>query len=130
MPGRLGPLAGLLTGMLWARNFLPDATHILSAPCDIPHLPGDIGVRLAAALRVSRAQIALASDDNGLQPTIGLWPIALADRLAADLLLGQRGLQAWLRQFTFIRVHHQSLHIINTPDDLNAAAQRGRTTAP
>jgi len=130
MPGRLGPLAGLLTGMLWARLFLPDATHILSAPCDIPHLPEDIGARLATALSVSRARIALASDDNGLQPTIGLWPIALADRLAADLALGQRGLQAWLQQFTIIRVHHQSLHNINTPDDLHAAAKRGRTAAP
>src|SRR5690349_8780704 len=32
VPGHQGPLAGLLTGMLWARQYYPHATHLLSAP--------------------------------------------------------------------------------------------------
>jgi molybdopterin-guanine dinucleotide biosynthesis protein A len=130
VPDHQGPLAGILTGMTWAQRHVPDATHIFSAPCDIPGLPPDIGARLARALRESGAQIAVAGDDDGLQPTIGLWPVSLADRLAGDMAHGVRGMQAWLQHFTVAELPHPGLHNINTPDELRDAAKRAPTSSP
>src|SRR3981081_2441870 len=36
---RLGPLAGILAGMEWAREHHPHAGWILTAPADVPFLP-------------------------------------------------------------------------------------------
>lgn len=122
LPGRQGPLAGILTGMLWARQYMPHATHLLSAPCDIPGLPGDISTRLENARNAANAHIAIACDDDGPQPTIGLWPLSLAEQLIADMVLGVRGIQAWMAPFGVAQVHCHGLHNINTPEDLRAAS--------
>jgi molybdopterin-guanine dinucleotide biosynthesis protein A len=98
MPGYQGPLAGLLTGMTWAGLTQPDATHILSVSCDTPFLPHDLAQRLAEGLEPG--DIAIARDRTGGHPVIGLWPVALADRLANDMKNGDiRGVYQWLRQF-------------------------------
>ena len=120
VPGQLGPLAGLLTGLLWGAE--RGVTHILSAPCDIPHLPADIGSRLSRALAASGAQIAIARDEDGPQPTIGLWPVALAERLRHDLLVRDiSGIQAWLSQFAVTQADCPRLANINRPEDLGMA---------
>jgi molybdopterin-guanine dinucleotide biosynthesis protein A len=122
LPGYQGPLAGLLTGLCWAQRTHPQITHLLSAPCDIPNLPLDIGKRLTGALKKNGAEIAVARDHEGLQPTIGLWPLALAGRLRDDLVRREiRGIQGWLRQFRVAEVQCSDLANINTPADLCAA---------
>lgn len=83
MPGFQGPLAGLLTGMIWARQTHPGATHILSAACDTPFLPLDLAARLGDGLAAT--EIAIARDPERAHPIIGLWPITLADCLASDM---------------------------------------------
>ena len=40
--GQLGPLAGLLTGLEWARETLPGCEWLVSAPVDTPFLPHDV----------------------------------------------------------------------------------------
>jgi len=120
VPGYQGPLAGLLTGMLWARHHYPCATHLLSAPCDSPYLPRDLAARLANGL-VGGAEIAVARDAQRIHPTLGLWPVTLAERLATDLnCRGVRRMQAWLAQFAVNAVAFDAacLKNINTPDDL------------
>ena len=120
IPGQPGPLAGILTGLLWAKQ--AGATHILSAPCDIPGLPPDIGRRFSRALTSSGAEIAIVRDEAGPQPTIGLWPVGLAGRLRHDLLIRDlRGMQAWLRQFPVAEAACPRLANINTPQELLAA---------
>src|SRR5690242_16158109 len=42
LPDRLGPLAGVLTGLLWAREIHPHARYLVSAPADAPLLPKDM----------------------------------------------------------------------------------------
>lgn len=122
VPGYLGPLAGLLTGMMWARQTHPDATHLLSAPCDSPYLPADLAMRLAKGL-AGGGEIAVARDAERVHPTLGLWPIALADRLADDLICRDiRRVRAWLASFAVqeIMFDAASLQNINTQDDLAA----------
>lgn len=129
VPGRQGPLAGLLTGLLWAKRSLPGITHLFSAPCDIPGLPLDLGAKLMRALSKSEAQIAIARDEHGAQPTIGLWPVNLTARLEEDLVHRDiRGLQAWVRQFAVAEVPCRCLSNINTSTELRAA-QRGNPNA-
>jgi molybdopterin-guanine dinucleotide biosynthesis protein A len=125
VPGYQGPLAGLLTGMLWARQHYGHATRLLSVPCDCPYLPADLAARLANAL-TGDGEIAVARDSERLHPTLGLWPVALADRLAADLLThGIRRMQGWLGQFAVREVVFDAacLRNINTPRDLAVAGK-------
>lgn len=123
MPGFQGPLAGLLTGLRWARQTHPGATHILSAACDTPFLPHDLAARLGEGLGAS--DIAIARDAGRTHPVIGLWPIAAADRLAVAMATHDlRGVHQWLRgqtvhEVTFDPVH---FHNLNTRDELDQAA--------
>jgi molybdopterin-guanine dinucleotide biosynthesis protein A len=122
MTGFQGPLAGLLTGMTWARKSHTGATHILSVACDTPVLPHDLVQRLGD--RLPAAGIAIARDHDRAHPVIGLWPIALADQLAKDMVMHDaRGLHQWLRgqavrEVTFDAVNFQNL---NTRDELQEA---------
>jgi molybdopterin-guanine dinucleotide biosynthesis protein A len=121
VPGFQGPLAGLLTGMLWARRHHPRAPYILSLSCDTPFLPPDLAARLSENLSLGSADVAIARDPERLHPAIGLWPVDLAERLAFDLEeRGIRSIRLWLSQFrvreTLFATHH--LKNINTRDDL------------
>ena len=124
--GFQGPLSGLLTGMRWSRRRHPDAAHILSVASDTPFLPRDLVTRLAGALADRNADIAIASCDAGTHPTIGLWPVDLAERLQSDLTeTGTRGMHAWLRAFRVCQAQFPSATMVNmnTPDDIRNVRQ-------
>lgn len=120
--GFQGPLAGLLTGLHWARA--RGASHLLSAACDTPFLPQDLAARLAQARETQGAEIAIATDDARSHPVIGLWPVALAERLETDLSDGMRAMHRWLANFRVAKARFAAHHFqnINTPADLRAAA--------
>jgi molybdopterin-guanine dinucleotide biosynthesis protein A len=121
VPGFQGPLAGLLTGMRWSRRRHPRAAYLLSAASDVPFLPSDLAETLSHVLTQEHADIAIACCAQGTHPTIGLWPVDLADRLEQDLLRTPiRSMHRWLEQF---RVAHatfasEALANINTPAEL------------
>jgi molybdopterin-guanine dinucleotide biosynthesis protein A len=122
IPGFQGPLAGLLTGMTWTKKAHPCATHILTIACDTPFLPDDLVIRLGDGLAAT--DIAIARDRERAHPVIGLWPVALADRLAMDMEHDVRGVHQWLRgqavrEVTFGAAH---FHNLNTRDELIQAA--------
>lgn len=130
IPGFQGPLAGLLTGLRWSRRRHPQAAHLLSVASDTPFLPRNLVSALSQALLDRKADIAIASCPQGTHPTIGLWPVDLAERLEHDLTeTGIRGLHQWLRGF---RVSHaafpsSAMININTPDDLRQGQAMGIT---
>jgi molybdopterin-guanine dinucleotide biosynthesis protein A len=120
LPGFQGPLAGLLTGMTWAAQ--AGATRLLSVACDTPFLPPDLSQRLGADL--AGRDIAIARDEAGSHPVIGLWPTALASRLARDMEQnGIRGVHQWLRGQSVREISFDALQFrnINTRDDLHRA---------
>ena len=126
IPGFQGPLAGLLTGMLWSRRRHPRQAYILSVAGDVPLLPPDLVAQLARNLSDQKADIAIARCAQGLHPTIGLWPVDLADRLEHDLMeTALRAMREWSGQFRVAEVTFASASLanINTPADL--AACRG-----
>jgi len=126
IPGFQGPLAGLLTGMLWSRRRHPRQAYILCVAGDVPFLPPDLVAQLARNLTDQKADIAIARCAQGLHPTIGLWPVDLADRLEHDLMeTALRAMREWSGQFRVAEVTFASASLanINTPADL--AACRG-----
>ncbi len=94
--GFVGPLAGVLAGMRWSAVHAPEARWVVTAAADAPLLPADLVVRLlAAAAAAPGKSIALAQSHGELHPVIGLWPVALADDLEAQLAQGVRKVLHW-----------------------------------
>ena len=84
--GHAGPLAGVLTGMEWARENAPGCPWVLTVPTDAPFLPGDLIIRLRAAVDQAGADMACASSGGRRHPVCGLWPVRLADELRRAML--------------------------------------------
>jgi molybdenum cofactor guanylyltransferase len=104
LPGFPGPLAGLLAGLRAAGS-----AYVLSAPCDTPSLPADLGIRLAHALDSSEADIATVTtcDAQGqvsLHPVFALLRTDLADDLSAFLDAGERKVRAWYARHKTVEV--------------------------
>jgi len=121
--GFQGPLAGILTGMLWSRRRHSRQVHLLTVASDVPFLPDDLVARLSRSLVSQRADIAIASSPEGTHPTIGLWPVDLAERLEHDLMEGTiRSVHQWISSFRVACAEFDSeaLANINTRDDLAA----------
>lgn len=90
-----GPLAGVLAGLQWSLAHAPEARNIVTVSTDAPFLPRDLVARLAAAVEGRGNAIALAASGGELHPVIGLWPVALAGDLEAQLRAGVRKVLAW-----------------------------------
>lgn len=103
-----GPLSGLLAGLTWAAA--RGATALATVPVDGPFLPCDLVARLCLAAEGTRSP-ALAASPSGLHPTFGLWPVHLAEPLAAFL---DSGAKARVRDFA--QAH--GLCVAEFPDDL------------
>ena len=136
VPDRPGPLAGILAGMDWAAEQAPDATHILSLPCDTPFLPADLLPMLAAAAGTGIA-MAVGPDGNR-HPTVALWPLALRHDLRRALVedamhkVGAFADRQALTLVPFPAGPHglDPLFNINSPEDLDRAQALIRTAAP
>jgi molybdopterin-guanine dinucleotide biosynthesis protein A len=132
VPDFAGPLAGVLAGMRWSRANAPAARWIATAAGDAPLLPRDLVERCIEALEGRSGgrpgAIALARSAGELHPVIGLWPVALADDLEAQLAAGVRKVLAWTDRhgtvpvsFPFVEVGGTNLDPFfnaNTPQEL------------
>ena len=129
--GFVGPLAGVLAGLGWARTNAPSAKWVASVSADAPFLPADLVARLAAAVETRGNAIAIAQSGGELQPVIGLWPVALADDLEAALRGGLRKVLAWTDKhgtvpvpFDMIEAGGETIdpfYNANTPEELAEA---------
>ncbi len=85
IPDYAGPLAGILSAMIWARENVPSAIWVASFPTDAPFLPEDLVTRLLAAICDDDTRLACASSKGRTHPVIGLWPVSLADDLMSAM---------------------------------------------
>lgn len=122
MSGHLGPLAGVLAGLEWAKS--KNISHIVTAAVDTPFFPCDLVPRLWLASDASGFAIAATAD--GEHGTFGLWPVTLIAPLTDYLAEGGRK----MRSFTtdrgaglalFPETEPPAFYNINTPDDLEQA---------
>lgn len=129
--GFVGPLAGVLAGMTWARSHVPAARWVASVSADAPFLPADLVARLAAAIALHGNAIAIAQSGGELHPVIGLWPVALCDDLDAALRGGLRKVLHWTDRHGTLPVPFEAVRAgaeeidpffnANTPDELATA---------
>lgn len=109
-----GPLAGIHSGLLWAKA--QGASHLLTAPCDMPFVPTDLLARLALH------DCAYAIDGQSLHPcpTLALWPIHALE--SVETLLDARALRLTdlCRTLNAAPVAFDSAALVNlnTPEDL------------
>ncbi len=124
-----GPLAGILTGMRWAREHCPAARWIATAACDTPFLPGDYVAALRRAAAGADAPAAVAASGGRSHHVLGLWEVALADDLAAYLTEGGRRVQLWVESHPHVAVDFpvpetgDPFFNINTPENFALAGR-------
>jgi molybdopterin-guanine dinucleotide biosynthesis protein A len=113
----LGPLAGVLAGLLWAMDQGSEA--LLTVAVDSPFFPDDLAKRLSPGP-------AMAAFQGRLHPTFALWPIGLAPILDRELAEGRNRLRdfaslAGARIVDFGDLAEDPFRNLNTPADLAAA---------
>jgi molybdenum cofactor guanylyltransferase len=127
--GFAGPLAGVLTGMDWARAHRPDCPWIATTATDTPFFPTDLVARLLAAVECCGADLACAASGGRSHPVFGLWPVRLADGLRAAMIdEGIRKVDVWTARHRLVEVAFATDPIdpffnTNRPEDL-AEAER------
>lgn len=127
--GFAGPLAGVLTGMEWARANAPDCRWLASFATDAPFIPGDLVARLVAAVEREGADLACARSDGQEHPVFGLWRVDLAGDLRRAMVEeDMRKVDAWtarhrLAVADFATDPVDPFFNTNRPDDL-AEAER------
>ena len=125
--GFAGPLAGVLTGLEWARDNVPGCRWIASFACDAPLVPADLVSRLLAAAGDEGADMACARSGGRDHPVFGLWPVQLAGELRhAVVEEGLRKVDVWTGRYRLARAEFGTSPVdpffnINRPEDLIAA---------
>ncbi len=125
---RVGPLAGVLAGLGWARDL--GVPHLQTVAVDTPGFPLDLVPRLADA--AGRTGLAVARSGGRAHSVFALVPVRLAADLEAHLLSGgSLRVADWLDRHEPVFVdfattkHRDPFFNINTPADLEAQAGRG-----
>jgi molybdenum cofactor guanylyltransferase len=124
-----GPLAGILAGLDWAAANRPDVEWMLSAAADCPFLPRDLVTRLHRARLAQNAQLAVAASGGQSHPVIGLWSVALREKLRHALVVEDiRKIDRWTARYPLATVEWPTTPLdpffnANTMDDI-AEAER------
>jgi molybdopterin-guanine dinucleotide biosynthesis protein A len=127
LPGQPGPLAGVLTGLEWAREHLPGCSWVASFAGDAPFVPENLVEQLAVAVAREGADMACAASAGRRHPVFGLWPVRLADDLRSAVAdEGIRKVDLWTARHAMAVVDVPVAEVdpffnVNTPDDLAAA---------
>ncbi|ALJ34703.1 molybdenum cofactor guanylyltransferase MobA [Azospirillum brasilense] len=127
--GFAGPLAGVLTGMEWARANAPGCRLLASFATDAPFIPGDLVARLVGAVEREGADLACARSDGQEHPVFGLWRVDLADDLRRAMVEeDMRKVDAWTARYRLAVADFATDPVdpffnTNRPDDL-AEAER------
>jgi molybdopterin-guanine dinucleotide biosynthesis protein A len=125
--GFAGPLAGVLTGLDWARANAPGCGWVASFACDAPFAPADLVARLLAAVAAEGAEMACAASAGRDHPVFGLWPVRLAEELRAAVVEEDiRKVDVWTARYRLARAEWPCEPVdpffnVNRPEDLETA---------
>jgi molybdenum cofactor guanylyltransferase len=119
--GFAGPLAGVLAGLDWAADAVPECGWLLSAPTDAPFLPADLAEALLLAAKAG-ADLAVAASGGRAHPVAALWPVSLRHPLRAALESGVRKVEDFTRDYRVATVEFPTEPIdpffnLNRPED-------------
>lgn len=125
--GFAGPLAGILTGLAWARTHRPGVRWCASFACDTPFLPIDLVARLAQAAAQAQAPVAVPQSLGQTHWVFTLVSTAIA--ADAEQVLAREHVhkvEDWIARFPNVAVPFDATLVdpffnINTPDDFERA---------
>jgi molybdopterin-guanine dinucleotide biosynthesis protein A len=134
--GRAGPLAGILSGLRWARREA-GCERLLTVAGDTPFFPADLAARLGAATAGHANRVAVAASAGRRHPVFALWPLSLEADLKRFLAESATfSVSAFLNMHDVAVVDFPMLGSaagetdpffnVNTPDDLAEAEQMAR----
>jgi molybdopterin-guanine dinucleotide biosynthesis protein A len=127
VPDFAGPLAGVLAGLDWAAEHMPEIAYVVSVPGDCPFLPRDLVARLHAAREAEGKPLACARSGAQSHPVVGLWPLALRNDLRRALTVeGLRKIDLWTERHGVALADWPDAPVdpffnVNTPQDATAA---------
>lgn len=115
LPDFPGPLAGVLTAL-----GAVEAEWLLVTPCDTPHLPADLALRLLGAAQVESVPLAVAEDASRVHHGCFVVRTDQRGNLAAFLARGERAVRHWQAGLASTRVRFDAAAFanLNEPGDL------------
>jgi molybdenum cofactor guanylyltransferase len=125
--GQLGPLAGILTAMKWAKESHHKYSWIASFPCDTPFFPESIISRFIQESKKKESLILCASSHGRKHNIFGLWSLELYETLEDDLTNNRiRKVQDWTEKHKIKNVEfkfkdYDPFFNINTLEDFEIA---------
>lgn len=127
IPGRPGPLAGVLAGLERLALTAPDES-LLTVPADTPFLPSDLARRLTER-QVDTGGVVCAGSGGQRHPVIALWPTSARAALRQSLLAGRLKVGLLLDALGAVTVTWDEdpddpFFNVNTPEELAIAEFR------
>ena len=125
--GQLGPLAGILTAMKWAKENSSKYSWIASFPCDTPFFPESIILNFIKLSKKKESLMLCASSHGRKHNIFGLWSLDLYDKLHNDLVNNKiRKVEDWtkknnIKNLEFKFEGYDPFFNINTLEDLEFA---------
>ena len=125
--GQAGPLAGILAGMEWTRDYTTDYEWIVSFPTDAPFVPLDCVVKMLKQAVSDNAEIVCAASGGRTHPVCALWRVDLAENLRQAMVKeDMRKIDLWtarhrLSVLEFPDQPFDPFFNINRPEDLAQA---------
>ena len=125
--GQLGPLAGILTAMKWAKDNSSKYSWIATFPCDTPFFPESIIKSFINESKKKESLIVCASSHERRHNIFGLWSLDLYDKLKNDLVNNKvRKVEDWtkknkIKKLEFKFKDYDPFFNINTQEDLEFA---------
>jgi molybdopterin-guanine dinucleotide biosynthesis protein A len=115
LPDFPGPLAGVLAALQAV-----DTDWLLVVPCDTPHLPADLALRLLGAAQLEKVSLAVAADDARTHHSCFVVRTDQCDNLAAFLARGERAVRQWQASLSSVRVRFDAAGFanFNRPEDM------------
>ncbi len=115
LPDFPGPLAGVLAAL-----DAVDTEWLLAVPCDTPHLPADLVLRLLGAAQYEEVPLAVAADEARVHHSCFLVRTNQREQLTAYLARGERAVRRWHAELASVQVRFAAAAFVNfnQPDDL------------
>lgn len=119
IPGSLGPLVGILTGLEWINK--NNSKWLATFPVDSPFFPCDLIEKLA--LDIGDEKIILAQSGGRTHPVFGMWHKDLKSQLIDKIKSGVRKIDDFVKNYKFKVVNFEIIDYdpffnINNKDDL------------
>ena len=125
--GQLGPLAGVLTAMKWAKTNNNKYNWIATFPCDTPFFNISLIKEFKKVSKKKDSKLYFAKIKNKRHNIFGLWSLELIDELEKDLVVnGVRKVEDWANKIGVKAIDienekYDTFFNINTKEDLKYA---------